>query len=158
MATERGRVDYLTIGQVAERTGVPASALRFYESRGLITAERNAGNQRRYPRALLRRVSLIRVAQSLGLTLAEVESELASLPDGRTPTRRDWQRLSSRWRSRLNRRIAELEALRDRLSGCIGCGCLSLASCALYNTDDRAAARGTGPRYLLGDEPEMVED
>ena len=147
--------DFLTIGQAASRCGVTASTLRFYEQRGLIRSIRNAGNQRRYHRSTLRRISVIRVAQGLGLTLAEINDALGRLPDGRTPTRRDWERLSKTWRRRLDVRIAELEGLRDKLTSCIGCGCLSLKSCALYNTDDRAAGRGPGPRYLLGDSPEM---
>ena len=146
--------DYLTIGQAANRCGVAPSTLRFYEQRGLIRSIRNAGNQRRYHRAMLRRISVIRVAQGLGLTLAEIEDALARLPDGRTPTRRDWERLSKMWRRRLDARIAELERLREKLASCIGCGCLSLKSCALYNTGDRAAVHGPGPRYLFGDSPE----
>ena len=146
--------DYLTIGQAASRCGVAASTLRFYEQRGLIRSIRNAGNQRRYHRSMLRRISVIRVAQGLGLTLAEIEDALARLPDGRTPTRRDWERLSKMWRRRLDARIAELERLREKLASCIGCGCLSLKSCALYNTGDRAAVHGPGPRYLFGDSPE----
>ena len=146
--------DYLTIGQAASRCGVAASALRFYEQRGLIRSIRNAGNQRRYHRSMLRRISVIRVAQGLGLTLAEIEDALARLPDGRTPTRRDWERLSKMWRRRLDARIAELERIRENLASCIGCGCLSLKSCALYNAGDRAAAGGPGPRYLLGDAPD----
>ena len=146
--------DYLTIGQAASRCGVAASTLRFYEQRGLIRSIRNAGNQRRYHRSMLRRISVIRVAQGLGLTLAEIEDALARLPDGRTPTRRDWERLSRLWRRRLDDRIAQLQSLREKLASCIGCGCLSLRSCALYNTGDRAAERGPGPRYLLGDSAE----
>ena len=146
--------DYLTIGQTASRCGVAASTLRFYEQRGLIRSIRNAGNQRRYHRSMLRRISVIRVAQGLGLTLAEIEDALARLPDGRTPTRRDWERLSKMWRRRLDARIAELERIRENLASCIGCGCLSLKSCALYNAGDQAAAGGPGPRYLLGDAPD----
>ena len=150
------KADYLTIGEAARRCGVATSALRFYEARGLITSERNAGNQRRYPRAMLRRISVIRVAQGLGLTLEEIAEALAELPEGRTPTKRDWARLSTRWRHHLDARIAELQRVREKLSGCIGCGCLSLKSCALYNRGDRAARRGAGPRYLLGDKPERM--
>ena len=145
--------DFLTIGAAARRCGVATSTLRFYESRGLISSERNAGNQRRYRRATLRRISVIRVAQGLGLTLEEIAEALAELPDGRTPTKQDWQRLSTRWRRHLDARIAELQRVREKLSGCIGCGCLSLKSCSLYNRGDRAAKRGAGPRYLLGDKP-----
>ena len=144
----------LTIGDLAARSGVRTSALRFYESRGLITSQRTAGNQRRYARETLRRVAVIRAARVLGLTLEEIERALSQLPEARTPNRRDWERLSATWRSSLDGRIAELEALRDRLSGCIGCGCLSLENCSLLNSDDRAADRGAGARYLVGDNPE----
>ena len=146
--------NHLTIGDLARRSGVATSALRFYEQRGLIDAERTAGNQRRYPRATLRTVAIIRAAQGLGLSLEEIQQALDGLPDGRTPTKRDWQRLSRGWRRGLDDRIAELEQLRDSLSGCIGCGCLSLRTCALFNASDRAAGRGAGPRYLLGDLPD----
>jgi MerR family redox-sensitive transcriptional activator SoxR len=142
---------FLTIGELAARSGVRTSALRFWEDQGLLSAERGPGGRRRYPRSALRRVAFVRVASSVGLSLAEVREALASLPDGRTPTARDWARLSRTWRSRLDERIAQLERLRDELDGCIGCGCLSLQRCRLYNRDDRAAATGTGPRYLLGD-------
>lgn len=144
----------LTIGEVAARSGMATSAIRFYESRGLIHSIRTSGNQRRYARAVIRRVAIIRAAQSVGLTLTEIAHALSKLPDGRTPAKKDWERLSSSWRKRLNQQITDLERLRDQLSSCIGCGCLSLKSCALFNTGDRAAARGPGPRYLLGDEPE----
>lgn len=142
---------FLTIGELADRSGVSTSALRFWEDQGLLSAERGAGGRRRYPRSALRRVAFVRVASSVGVSLAEVREALATLPDGRTPTRRDWARLSRTWRARLDERIAQLERLRDELDGCIGCGCLSLQRCRLYNRDDRAAATGTGPRYLLGD-------
>ena len=145
--------NYLGIGEVARRTGVAASALRFYESRGLIQSVRVSGNHRRYHRAMLRRISIIRVAQALGLSLSEIGEALAQLPNQRTPTRRDWARLSTSWGKRLDQRIADLQNLRDRLSGCIGCGCLSMKNCALYNENDTAAALGDGPRYLLGDRP-----
>jgi MerR family redox-sensitive transcriptional activator SoxR len=141
----------LSIGEVAERTGVATSALRFYETEGLIRAERSAGGQRRYARDVLRRVAFVRVAQRVGLTLDEVRAALATLPDGRTPTKADWRRLSQAWRPRLDEQIALLVGLRDELTGCIGCGCLSLQACALYNTDDAARGLGAGPRYLLGD-------
>lgn len=143
----------LTIGALAARCGIATSAVRFYESRGLIESLRTGGNQRRYPRAAIRRVAVIRAAQSVGLTLEEIGAALATLPDGRTPAKRDWARLSRAWQGRLERQIADLERLRDQLSSCIGCGCLSLKSCALFNRDDRAAARGAGARYLLGDPP-----
>ena len=143
----------LTIGDLADRSGVRTSALRFYESRGLISSQRTAGNQRRYARETLRRVAVIRAAQILGLSLEEIENALSQLPEARTPNRRDWERLSGTWQGLLDGRIAELEALRDRLSECIGCGCLSLETCSLLNPDDRAANRGAGARYLVGDNP-----
>ena len=139
----------LTIGAVSERTGVATSALRFYETEGLIHSTRSPGGQRRYTRDTLRRVSFVRVAQQVGLTLDEIRDALHSLPERRTPTEKDWQRLSRSWRPRLDAQIAMLERLRDRLDGCIGCGCLSLRSCRMLNPDDRAAARGPGPRYVL---------
>jgi MerR family redox-sensitive transcriptional activator SoxR len=145
------REQELTIGALSERTGVATSALRYYEAEGLLRADRSEGGQRRYARDALRRVSFIRVAQQVGLSLEEIRDSLASLPDGRTPNQRDWERLSNSWRPRLDEQIAMLERLRDRLDGCIGCGCLTLKVCALYNPDDLAAARGAGPRYLLGD-------
>ena len=142
-----------TIGEVAERAGLATSALRFYEERGLIRGERNDAGHRRYHADVLRRVSFIRVAQRVGLSLEEIRAALAGLPDGRTPTQRDWARLASSWRPLIDERIAMLAAMRDKLDGCIGCGCLSLDSCALSNPDDVAADRGRGPRYLLGDAP-----
>lgn len=146
--------DHLSIGEVARRTGVTASALRFYETRGLIHSIRAGSNHRRYHRATLRRISIIRVAQSLGLSLQEIASAFAGLPRDRAPTKRDWARLSSRWGEHLDRRISDLQNLRDRLDGCIGCGCLSMKNCALYNPGDTAAASGSGPRYLLGEAPD----
>lgn len=143
----------LTIGEVAERSGVAPSALRFYESRGLIESTRTDGNQRRFRRSMIRRVSIIRAAQATGLTLDEIAAALSSLPDQRTPNTRDWQRLSRRWRQQLDDRIRSLELLRSRLDNCIGCGCLSIDACNLLNPDDAVAARGAGPRYLLGDPP-----
>lgn len=139
----------LSIGSVSERTGVAPSALRFYESEGLITSTRTDGNQRRYHRDVIRRVSFIRVAQQLGLTLEEIRTALASLPDGRTPSQKDWQKLSSSWRPRLDAQIAMLERLRDKLDGCIGCGCLSLSLCRLVNPGDEVGERGPGPRYVI---------
>ena len=141
----------LTIGELAARAGVATSAVRYYESLGLVGAERTAGNQRRYPRAALRRVAFIRAAQQVGVSLDEIASALATLPRDRTPARADWARLSGRWRARLDERIAELERLRDELSTCIGCGCLSLDHCSLLNPWDTVGRRGPGPRYLLGD-------
>jgi MerR family redox-sensitive transcriptional activator SoxR len=147
-------MELLTIGELSARSGLAPSALRFYESEGLLPATRTAGGQRRYPRSALRRLAFVRSAQRVGLTLDEVREALASLPDARTPTAADWRRLSAPWRRRLDERIAELERLRDSLTSCIGCGCLSLRRCALYNPGDRAAALGSGARYLLGDLPE----
>ena len=141
----------LTIGEVARRGGVATSALRFYEDRGLITSERSVAGHRRYPRPVLRRIAFIVFAQRIGLSLDEIGAELARLPSERAPTRRDWSRLSRGWTSRIDRRIAELERLRASLTECIGCGCLSLDRCRLANPDDRAAQRGSGPRYWLGD-------
>jgi MerR family redox-sensitive transcriptional activator SoxR len=143
----------LTIGEVSQRSGLAPSALRFYEDAGLITSGRTAGNQRRYDRSVLRRVAFIRAAQQVGLSLDDVRAALATLPAGRTPTKADWSRLSRNWRGLLEARIAALEALRDRLDGCIGCGCLSLQTCRLSNPDDVAASLGDGPRYLFGDAP-----
>jgi len=138
----------LSVGELAARGGVAVSALHYYESRGLIQAQRSGGNQRRYPRAALRRVAFIRAAQQLGVGLAEIAEALAALPQQRTPTKADWTRLSSRWREQLDARIAALQALRDRLDGCIGCGCLSLKACALYNPEDSCAQQGSGPQRL----------
>jgi MerR family redox-sensitive transcriptional activator SoxR len=143
----------LPIADFARRAGVKASALRFYEDEGLLTSARSAGGRRHYPKAELRRIAFIRAAQSVGLTLDEIRTALASLPDKRTPTEEDWARLSRGWRPLLDARIAALTRLRDTLDNCIGCGCLSLKACALYNPDDRAATRGPGARYLLGDRP-----
>lgn len=145
---------FLTIGETAHRCGVATSTLRYYEERGLISGIRSVGNQRRYHRSMLRRISVIRVAQTVGLTLDEIAEALAELPEGRTPTKRDWERLSRKWRRHLDERIAQLQRMREKLTRCIGCGCLSLKSCALYNAGDRAATRGAGPRYLLGDSPD----
>lgn len=134
----------LTIGHLAERSGVATSTIRFYESRGLVHSRRTTGNQRRYEPSELRRVAFIRAAQRVGLTLDEVAEALATLPDGRTPTKADWHRLSRAWRPRLDEQIRRIELLRERLDGCIGCGCLSLRSCALHNPGDEAAEHGTG--------------
>lgn len=141
----------LTIGELARRTGLSVSAIRFYEARGLVESIRTSGNQRRFLRSAIRRLSFALIAQRCGLTLAEIEREMAMLPHGRAPTRADWQAISTRLRATLDERIALLERTRDRLDGCIGCGCLSLESCALYNPGDRAARAGPGPRFLLGD-------
>ena len=145
--------ELLTIGEVARRSGVAASALRFYEERGLIRSERAGSGHRRYPRPVLRRVAFIVFAQRVGLTLDEIGTELDKLPPGRVPNRRDWSRLSSKWSARIDNRIAELERLKAGLTECIGCGCLSLDRCKLSNPDDRAAGLGPGPRYWIGDRP-----
>ena len=151
-------VKRFSIGEVARRAGVATSALRFYDEHGLIRSERNESGHRRYHADVLRRVSFIRTAQRVGLSLTEIREALASLPDHRTPTARDWERLATSWRPRLNEQIAVLTRMRDQLDGCIGCGCLSLTSCGLWNPDDAAADLGTGPRYLLSDErPDRVE-
>jgi MerR family redox-sensitive transcriptional activator SoxR len=142
--------ELLAIGEVADRTGVAVSALRFYEARGFITSTRTTGGQRRFHREVLRRIAFIRVAQRVGLSLEEIRDALATLPAARTPNKNDWARLSRAWRPRIDEQIAVLERLRDELTECIGCGCLSLQTCRLYNPDDGAAALGTGPRYLLG--------
>lgn len=141
----------LTIGDLARRTGLSVSAIRFYESRGLVSAIRTGGNQRRFMRSDIRRLSFALIAQRCGLSLAEIEAEMAMLPHGRAPNRADWQSISARLRASLDARIAMLERTRDKLDGCIGCGCLSLEACALYNPGDRAARAGPGPRFLLGD-------
>ena len=146
-------VGSLGLVAVARRSGVAASALRFYEERGLITSERAGSGQRRYPRPVLRRIAFIVFAQRVGLSLEEIGTELTRLPADRAPTRRDWSRLSSGWSARIDDRIAELERLRRGLTECIGCGCLSLERCKLANPQDRAADRGPGPRYWLGDRP-----
>ena len=148
-STSKATASLLSVGELAARSGVSVSALHFYESRGLISAHRSAGNQRRYPRAALRRVAFIRAAQQVGIGLAEVAEALASLPQQRTPNKADWARLSAGWRARLDARIAALQSLRDRLDGCIGCGCLSLRACALYNPGDQCAQAGSGPRRLV---------
>ena len=145
--------DLLTIGEVARRSGVASSALRFYEERELITSERAGSGHRRYPRPVLRRIAFIVFAQRIGLTLDEIGAELAKLPPHHAPTRRDWSRLSRTWTSRIDRRIAELERLKVGLTECIGCGCLSLDRCKLSNPQDRAARLGPGPRYWIGDRP-----
>ncbi|WP_170551672.1 redox-sensitive transcriptional activator SoxR [Ruegeria atlantica] len=144
----------LAIGALARRTGLAVSAIRYYEAQGLIAPWRNAGGQRRYQRADIRRLSFIMIAQQFGLTLPEIKDVLSDLPGNRTPTPKDWQKISVGLRDRLDQRIATLTRLRDNLDGCIGCGCLSLPKCALYNPDDRAKRHGSGPRYLMGDSPD----
>lgn len=148
--------DLIPIGEVAARSGVAPSALRFYESRGLVHSQRSSGGHRLYRRNVLRRVAFIRIAQHVGLSLTEIGEALAMLPDDRAPTKAEWGRLSRAWRARIDERIMALQGLRDELTSCIGCGCLSLAACRLSNPADAASARGTGPRYLLGDNPDDV--
>lgn len=143
----------LTIGALAKRTGLAVSAIRYYEAQGLIAPWRNSGGQRRFGRADIRRLSFVMIAQQFGFTLPQIRDQLAGLPGGRTPTKADWARISVGFRSALDQRIETLTKLRDNLDGCIGCGCLSLKSCHLYNPQDRAAALGPGPRYLMGDAP-----
>jgi MerR family redox-sensitive transcriptional activator SoxR len=138
----------LTIGQLSERSGVAPSALRFYEERGLITSARTTGNQRRYPQSTLRRVAFVRTAQRVGLSLEEIGVALRDLPQGRTPTKSDWHRISNAWRPRLDEQIRRIELLRDKLDGCIGCGCLSLRSCTLINPDDQMSQDGPGAVLL----------
>ena len=144
------RNDLIPIGEVARRTGLSVSAIRFYEGKGLIEPIRTGGNQRRFLRSDIRRVSFILIAQQLGLALGEIEALMASLPHGRTPTAKDWRTISRSIRAHLDERIAQLERTRDRLDGCIGCGCLSLEHCAIYNPDDKLAEKGPGPRQILG--------
>jgi MerR family redox-sensitive transcriptional activator SoxR len=143
----------LSIGEVSARSGVAQSALRFYERQGLIAATRTDGNQRRYERSVLRRIALIQAGRAAGVTLAEINAALARLPTNRTPSRRDWERLSNHWRDDLDARIETLQALRGRLTTCIGCGCLSIDKCDLLNPDDEAATRGAGAHYLRTDGP-----
>ncbi|HLL10350.1 MAG TPA: redox-sensitive transcriptional activator SoxR [Rubrivivax sp.] len=145
--------DTFTIGQLAQRAGVAASALRFYEERGLLGSRRSEGGHRLYTRGTLRRVAFIRAAQAVGLSLDQIAAALAALPDREAPSAADWQRLSRQWRPLLDERIATLTRLRDQLDSCIGCGCLSLTRCKLYNPGDVAGGRGPGPRWWLGDRP-----
>jgi len=141
--------DFLAIGDLSRRTGISVSAIRFYEEKGLIQSMRTGGNQRRFLRSDIRRLSFITIAQKLGLALSEIEDQLANLPQGRTPNARDWRKISSAIRRQIDAKISLLERTRDRLDGCIGCGCLSLKTCALYNPDDVAAEEGPGPRRVL---------
>jgi MerR family redox-sensitive transcriptional activator SoxR len=143
----------LTIGELAARSGNATSALRYYEEFGLIRSERTAGGQRRYPRATLRRLAFIRAAQRIGLSLDEVRDSLARLPVDHVPSATEWNRVARSWQHRIDEQIADLQRLKNQLTGCVGCGCLSLTKCGLYNRDDMAARRGPGARYLLGDEP-----
>lgn len=142
----------LSIGYVARRTGLATSAIRYYEEQGLVTPDRSASGHRRFERSDLRRLSFVMISQQLGFTIAEIRAALATLPEHRTPTKSDWARISGSFGQVLDERIATMQQLRARLDGCIGCGCLSLKTCALHNPKDRAGAHGAGPRYLLGDE------
>ena len=145
--------DELSIGEVSARSGVPPSALRFYERQGLLTAARSDGNQRRYDRAVLRRIAFVQAGRAAGVALAEIRDALAGLPTRRTPSREDWERLSNRWRDDLDSRIETLRSLRDRLTTCIGCGCLSIDRCELLNPEDEAAEHGAGAHYLREESP-----
>jgi len=144
----------LSIGQLASRTGLAVSAIRYYETQGLIEPLRNAGGQRRFMRADIRRLSFVQIAQQFGFSIARIRALLDELPQGRAPNEKDWARIGQVFRIDLDRRIETLKTLRDDLDGCIGCGCLSMKKCALYNPDDRIAAKGAGPRYLMGDRPD----
>ena len=147
MGMKRG----LSIGDLAVRTGLSVSAIRFYERKGLITPDRNDGNQRRYEGSDIRRLSFILIAQQIGLSIEQIKDVMAALPEGRTPTKADWSKISRSFRKTLDARIAMMERMRDRLDGCIGCGCLSLKACNLYNPDDKAYRLGVGPRYVISD-------
>jgi len=148
--------DRLSIGQLSARTGLAVSAIRYYEEQGLVSAFRNAGGHRRFARADIRRLSFVLIAQQFGFSISQIRQQLDSIPNARNPGKDDWARISKEFRAELDQRIETLTLLRDKLDGCIGCGCLSLEKCALYNPGDRAAAKGTGPRYLLGDKPERL--
>ena len=145
----------LTIGETAARAGVSVATLRYYEERGLIVGERTAGNQRRYPRAVLRRLAFVAAGQRVGLSLDDIAADLATLPEGRVPTKADWARLGRRWHEQVGTRIAELQALQGTLASCLGCGCLTLRTCALYNPADGAAAEGPGSRWLREARPPL---
>ncbi|XOV84488.1 MAG: redox-sensitive transcriptional activator SoxR [bacterium] len=140
---------YISIGAISERTGLSVSAIRFYETQGLITPSRNAGGQRRFLRSDIRRLSFVQIAQQLGFSIDQIRQQLQKLPDNRTPTQKDWARISKTFKADLEARIGVLTRMRDRLDGCIGCGCLSLQNCALYNPADKAARNGTGPQFVL---------
>jgi len=150
--------DLLSIGDLSERTGLSVSAIRFYEEKGLVHPSRNAGGQRRFLRADIRRLSFVLVAQEFGFSIAEIAAQLQRLPEGRAPTKADWTRISRDFRSHLDRKIERMTALRNKLDGCIGCGCLSMKTCQLYNAGDAAASKGRGPRFLLGDRPDFARD
>lgn len=143
--------DMLPIGEIADRTGLAVSAIRYYEDEGLIKPQRNRGGQRRFQRSDIRRLSFVLIAQQLGFTIAQIRQQLNDLPDGRNPTKADWTKLSKKFRADIDTRLATLTRLRDKLDGCIGCGCLSLQKCRLYNPQDRAQIRGQGPRFVLED-------
>jgi len=146
----------LTIGYVAARTGLAASAIRYYEEEGLVAPDRNASGHRRYARSDIRRLSFVMISQQLGFTIPEIRAALADLPEYRTPNKGDWARISRRFGKVLDARIEQMQALRARLDGCIGCGCLSLKTCALYNPKDKARVRGQGPRYVMGDRSDEI--
>jgi len=148
----------LSIGKLAARTGLSVSAIRFYEAKGLISADRNSGGQRRFERADIRRLSFIMIMQNLGFSLKDIIAQMAQLPNHRTPTKADWAKISKQVKARIDNQIARLEQTRSNLDGCIGCGCLSLKACALYNPDDGIAARGAGPRYTMGNRPSELGD
>jgi len=149
--------DPLTIGQLSARTGLSVSAIRFYEERELVHPRRTAGGRREFVRADIRRLSFVLIAQEFGFSISEIAEQLKRLPDGRAPTKADWTRMSREFRAHLDRRIERMTALREKLDSCIGCGCLSMKSCQLYNAGDAAARHGRGPRYLLGDRPPDTE-
>ena len=150
--------DRLSIGELARRTGLAVSAIRYYESEGLLAAERNSGGQRRFMRSDIRRLSFVQIAQRFGFTIGQIRKQLRALPLERTPNKADWSKISRGFRHELDARIETLTRLRDDLDGCIGCGCLSLKKCKLYNPEDRARRHGSGPRYLLGDDPPEIAD
>ena len=147
---------WMTISELSKRSGVASSAIRYYEEEGLLTSSRTMGGHRQFPQDVLRRIAFIRVAQNIGLSLGDIKLAISTLPQQRTPNQRDWERLSKSWQPMLQKKIDNLVALRDQLSSCIGCGCLSLKRCALYNPEDCARNYGTGPRYLLGDHSDDV--
>ncbi|WP_428544647.1 redox-sensitive transcriptional activator SoxR [Profundibacter sp.] len=149
--------DEMTIGNLARRTGLAVSAIRYYEEQGLVHPERNSGGQRRFRRSDIRRLSFVKIAQQFGYTLPKIANLMATLPEGRTPTKRDWEKISRSFRRTLDKQILTLEQMRDNLDGCIGCGCLSLKKCRLYNDQDRAARLGPGPRYMMGDRPKDLD-
>lgn len=147
----------ITIGQLAERTGLSVSAIRYYETQGLVSSERSSGGQRRFLRSDIRRLSFVLIAQQVGFSIEQIRKQMEALPEGRTPNKKDWTRMSRGFRKELDAKIEALNQMRDQLDGCIGCGCLSLTRCALYNPQDRAYRKGAGPRYLMGDRPEVSE-